>query len=56
MCYVYGDGKDILYKDELTIKEQEECKFNLLEVVFKDGKLVKDYSLKEIRERLHGTF
>ncbi len=56
MCYVYKDGEDILYKDELTIKEQEECKDNLLEVVFKDGKLIRDYSLKEIRGRLHVKF
>ena len=56
MCYVYKDGEDILYKDELTIKEQEECKDNLLDIVFKDGKIVRDYSLKEIRDRLHGTF
>ena len=56
MCYVYRKEQDILYKDELTLKEQAECKDNLLEVVFKDGKLVKDYSLSEIRNRLHGSF
>ena len=56
MCYVYGDGEDILYKDELTLKEQAEFKDNLLEIVFKDGKLIKDYSLSEIRNRLHGSF
>ncbi|MEA4827985.1 MAG: nicotinate phosphoribosyltransferase, partial [Clostridium sp.] len=56
MCYVYRKGKDILYKDELTIKEQVEYKDNLLETVFKDGKLIKDYSLSEIRNRLHGSF
>lgn len=56
MCYVYNEGEDILYKDELTINEQEEYKDNLLEVVFKDGNLIKDYSLKEIREKLHGEF
>ncbi|SHK37139.1 nicotinamide phosphoribosyltransferase [Clostridium cavendishii DSM 21758] len=56
MCYVYKEGQDILYKDELTIKEQEERKDNLLEVVFKDGKLIKDYSLAEIRNRLHENF
>jgi nicotinamide phosphoribosyltransferase len=53
MCYVYRDGEDILYKDELTIKEQEQCEDNLLQVVFKDGKLIKDYSLSEIREKLY---
>ena len=56
MCYVYRDGEDILYKDELTLKEQAEFKDNLLEIVFKDGKLIKDYSLSEIRNRLHVSF
>ncbi|GAA0778945.1 nicotinate phosphoribosyltransferase [Clostridium subterminale] len=56
MCYVYKDGEEILYKDELTLKEQAEFKDNLLELVFKDGKLIKDYSLSEIRNRLHGSF
>nr|WP_207752939.1 nicotinate phosphoribosyltransferase [Clostridium yunnanense] len=53
MCYVYRDGQDILYKDELTLNEQEKLSDNLLNTVFKDGKLVKEYSLKEIRDRLH---
>lgn len=56
MCYVYENGQDILYKDELTIKEQEQCKDNLLEVVFKNGQLIKEYSLKDIRNRLNGKF
>ncbi|GAE00673.1 nicotinate phosphoribosyltransferase (NAPRTase) family protein [Clostridium botulinum B str. Osaka05] len=56
MCYVYREGQDILYKDELTIKKQAEYKDNLLQIVFKDGKLIKDYSLSEIRNRLHGSF
>lgn len=56
MCYVYKEGEDILYKDELTIEEQAAYKDNLLELVFKDGKLIKDYSLEEIRNRLHGSF
>lgn len=56
MCYVYREGQDILYKDELTIKKQAEYKDNLLEIVFKDGKLIKDYSLSEIRNRLYGSF
>ncbi len=56
MCYVYRDREDILYKDELTLKEQAEFKDNLLEIVFKDGKLIKDYSLSEIRNRLYGSF
>lgn len=56
MCYVYRDDQDILYKDELTIEEQAEYKNNLLETVFRDGRLIKEYSLSEIRDRLHGRF
>ena len=55
MCYVYKDGEDILYTDGHTMEELNEDKFsdNLLEVVFKDGKLIKDESLSVIRNRLH---
>ncbi|MPN32357.1 hypothetical protein SDC9_179835 [bioreactor metagenome] len=56
MCYVYKQGEDILYKDELTIKQQESYEDNLLELVFKDGVLIKDYSLSEIRTKLHTSF
>ena len=56
MCYVYKDGDDILYKDELTIEERNNLKGNLLKPVFKDGKLLKDFTLKEIREKLHPNF
>jgi nicotinamide phosphoribosyltransferase len=55
MCYVYRDGDDILYTDEHTIDELKEEKYadNLLETFFEDGKIVKETSLAEIRERLH---
>ncbi|MGL5353527.1 MAG: nicotinate phosphoribosyltransferase [Clostridium sp.] len=56
MCYVYKDGEDILYKDELTIKEQEDLGHNLLETVFSNGNLIKDYALSEIRKDLYGEF
>lgn len=57
ICYVYRDGDDILYKDELKIKDREELKDNLLKPVFKDGKLLKDFSLAEIRNKLYkGNF
>jgi nicotinamide phosphoribosyltransferase len=56
MCYVYRDGVDILYKDELSISESAELKDNLLKPVFKDGKLLRDFTLKEIRTKLHGKF
>lgn len=53
MCYVYRDGDDVLYTDEHTIEEIEKMEGNLLKPVFKDGKLLTNYSLKEIRDRLH---
>ena len=55
MCYVYRDDDDILYTDEHTIDELKEEKYadNLLETFFEDGKIVKETSLAEIRERLH---
>lgn len=55
MCYVYQDGEDVLYKDHLTFEDLEKPEFadNLLQTVFKDGKLVKEFSLAEIRDRLH---
>ena len=56
MCYVYRDGQDILYKDELTIKEVENLKDNLLKPVFENGKLLKDFSLQEVRNKLHKDF
>lgn len=46
----------MLKLDKFTIKEQKECRDNLLESIFFNGKLIKDYSLKEIRTRLHGIF
>lgn len=56
MCYVYKEGEEVLYKDELNIKQQESYSDNLLIPVFKDGKLIRDYSLEEIRNRLHNKF
>ena len=59
MCYVYTDGDDILYKDHLTFEDLDKPEYadNLLRPVFKDGKLLVDESLNEIRDRLHcGAF
>ena len=42
----------LAYKDEYTSEDIPDG--NLLETVFKDGKLVKEYTLKEIRQRLNG--
>lgn len=54
MCYVYEeegelkyiDGYGTSYLDTITAP-------NLLTSVFKDGKMIREYTLKEIRERLH---
>lgn len=54
-CLGYKDDENILYKDGLTIKEAENWADNLLTEVFRDGKLVKEYSLSEIRQLLHNA-
>lgn len=52
LCYVYEDDNGRLaYKDEYTFKTIPDG--NLLKTVFKDGKLLKDYTLAEIRQRLN---
>jgi nicotinamide phosphoribosyltransferase len=56
-CRVYTrcDGS-IYYEDELTWEQATdyEKRVNMLIPVFKDGELLKEQSLKEIRDRLHG--
>lgn len=54
MCVVFKENDKIVYKDGLTIEQANSFKDNLLETVFENGNLVKNYSLSEIRERLHG--
>lgn len=46
------DGNDYVYKDQCTPEEENG---GLLETVFLDGKLTKEYSLSEIRERVLST-
>lgn len=52
LCYVYEENGELKYKDEYTSENIPEG--NLLETVFKDGKMIKDYTLAEIRQRLNG--
>lgn len=52
LCYVYEENGELKYKDEYTSENIPDG--NLLETVFKDGKLIKDYTLNEIRQRLNG--
>lgn len=49
-CVVYPDGT---YKDTLTYAEAKSVKENQLIPVFEDGKMVNEYSLREVRERLY---
>ena len=51
-CVVYEIDNEIRYADELTWKDA--CLGNMLKTVFKDGIIVKEQSLAEIRDRLHG--
>lgn len=53
LCFLYeNENGNLAYKDEYTSEDIPDG--NLLETVFKDGKLVKEYTLKEIRQRLNG--
>ena len=52
LCRVYLDENGVMtYSDEHTGDEKFET--NLLETVFRNGKMVKEYSLAQIRETLH---
>lgn len=53
LCYVYRDENgQLAYKDGFTASTIPEG--NLLVPVFRDGKLLKDYTYKEIRNNLNG--
>ncbi|MBO5383483.1 MAG: DUF5598 domain-containing protein [Ruminococcus sp.] len=53
LCFVYRDedGK-LAYKDGYTSEDIPQG--NLLEPVFRDGKMLKEYTLSEIRSKLNG--
>lgn len=54
MCRVYKDKNGILkYEDGLNSKTIQD-KENMLTPVFRDGKLLREWTLKEIRDRLNG--
>lgn len=53
-CTVFKQGTEPMsFADGLTWEEACADPMNLLETVFKDGELVREQSLSEIRERLH---
>lgn len=57
LCYVYREGDDILYKDELSFADMEKPEYadNLLRPVFRDGELLINEDLQTIRQRLHNN-
>ena len=52
LCFVYEEDGVLKYRDEYTSENIPEG--NLLVPVFRDGKMLVDYTLDEIRQRLHG--
>ena len=53
-CVVYNFMNNIVYKDEYTWEDATKLPYQLLETVFKDGKIVKEQTLSEVRSVLHG--
>lgn len=54
-CKVYTDELgNLYYEDEYTWNEVCKDPNNKLKPIFKDGKMLKEYTLAEIRGRLHG--
>jgi nicotinamide phosphoribosyltransferase len=49
---VSKDGDEYTYEDGLTWEEAQDN--NELKTVFKNGKLLKVYTLDEVRQNLHG--
>jgi hypothetical protein len=45
---------NIVYKDEYTWEDASKLPYQLLETVFKEGKIVEEQTLSEVRSVLHG--
>jgi nicotinamide phosphoribosyltransferase len=55
MCCVFrNEDGEITYQDDYDKNTFPKDKENLLKPVFRDGKMLKEFTLKEIRETLHG--
>lgn len=50
-CVVYND---LTFKDEFDYNTAHKDRYNMLKLIFKDGKMIREQSLKEIRDRLNG--
>ena len=56
-CVVHSNGEDFSYIDGMTFDEHNMDECNCMKIVFKDGKMIKDYTLNEVREQLwNGKF
>ena len=53
-CKVYYKDEELVFEDNKHWTQAHCTKDNLLETVFKDGVMIKEQSLAEIRDRLHG--
>lgn len=53
-CIVYDGMGELCYKDEYTWDKAYNSPHQLLEPVFRDGKILKEQSLAEVRGVLHG--
>lgn len=53
-CVVYEGMGGITYKDEYTWNDACNSPHQLLETVFKDGKMIKEQPISEVRSTLHG--
>ncbi len=54
-CRVFKDENgEYVYRDGYTWAEASDVFYNEFITVFRDGKMIKEYSLKDIRDRLHG--
>ena len=55
-CVVHRNHEtgEITFEDGKTWEESKNDKDNMLETIFLDGKMIKEYTLAEVRNRLHG--
>ena len=53
-CIVYNSMEGLWYQDEHSWLGASNSPYQLLETVFKDGKMVKEQTLSEVRSTLHG--
>ena len=53
-CMVYYKDGELTFEDNKHWTQAHRTKDNLLETVFKDGAMIQEQSLAEIRDRLHG--